>query len=48
MQISYSATRVKIWNLFFLSKNFIAQNFEVKKIRSQKRQLNVYTKYKEM
>ena len=34
MQISYYATRVKIWNLFFfLSINFIAQNFEVKKLR---------------
>ena len=34
MQISYNATRVKIWNLFLFSKNFIAQNFEVKKVRS--------------
>ena len=29
MQNSYNATRVKIWNLFLLSKNF-----EVKKIRA--------------
>ena len=34
MQISYNATGVKIWNLFVFSKNFIAKNFEVKKIRS--------------
>ena len=34
MQNSYNATRVKIWNLFLLSKNFIAINFEVKKIRA--------------
>ena len=34
MQISYYATRGKIWNLiFFFSINFIAQNFEVKKLR---------------
>ena len=31
MQNSYNATRVKIWNLFLLSKNFIAKKFEVKK-----------------
>ena len=34
MQNSYNATRVKIWNLFLLSKNFMAKNFEVKKIRA--------------
>ena len=34
MQISYNATRVKIWNLFLFSKNFNAKNFEVKNIRS--------------
>ena len=37
MQISYNATRVKIWNLFLFSKNFIAKNFEVKKIRRKKK-----------
>ena len=36
MQISYNATRVKIWNLFLFAKNFIAKNFEVKKIRRKK------------
>ena len=34
MQNSYNATRVKVWNLFLLSKNFIAKNSEVKKIRA--------------
>ena len=37
MQISYNATRVKIWNLFLFAKNFIAKNFEVKKIRREKK-----------
>ena len=37
MQISYNATRVKIWNLFLFSKNFIAKNFEVKKSRRKKK-----------
>ena len=34
MQIPYYATRVKICNLFIFSKNFIAKNLELKKIRS--------------
>ena len=37
LQISHNynaITHVKIWNLFLYSKNFIAKNFEVKKIHS--------------